>query len=265
VKVQIAFQGGGAKLVELLAAGEAIEAFENAKKLEVSRVSGTSAGAIVACLLATKKPLKDFRYLLRNEGAQYLNRLELPSKSRIVWRALRGKPLLDESALAELLSTLFRGFPTIDSLPRDAFIVAANLTTGQEVRYTRGQNTPLVSALLDSCGIPFMFRAPNNLSNNQNVDGGICRNLPTELLSSDPTFGPVLAVSFLEDDRPKLSPANFAELAMAVMNTAISNSIWWAKADLKKLKGSVHEISSEVGTFDFAKALHLISEEASKH
>jgi predicted acylesterase/phospholipase RssA len=52
-KMQFAFQGGGAKLGSLLVAAEAI--YNQTKTLNylISRVSGTSAGAIVACILAT--------------------------------------------------------------------------------------------------------------------------------------------------------------------------------------------------------------------
>ena len=52
IPVQLAFQGGGAKVVALLAAAEAIQDACRQNLISVSRVSGTSAGSIVACLLA---------------------------------------------------------------------------------------------------------------------------------------------------------------------------------------------------------------------
>ena len=49
--VQLALQGGGAKLMALLAAMEGVQEMDE-KQLKVTRLSGTSAGAIVACLYA---------------------------------------------------------------------------------------------------------------------------------------------------------------------------------------------------------------------
>jgi hypothetical protein len=65
-KMQFAFQGGGAKLGSLLVAAEAI--YNQTKTLNylISRVSGTSAGAIVACILATGEDPALFRERLIN-------------------------------------------------------------------------------------------------------------------------------------------------------------------------------------------------------
>ncbi|MEI8288171.1 MAG: patatin-like phospholipase family protein [Verrucomicrobiota bacterium] len=47
--IQIAMQGGGAKLSALLAAMEALQSSQNKNEIRVTRISGTSSGAIVAC------------------------------------------------------------------------------------------------------------------------------------------------------------------------------------------------------------------------
>jgi predicted acylesterase/phospholipase RssA len=52
-KFQFVFQGGGAKLGVLLAAAEAAYAQRTANNFTITRISGTSAGAIAACVLAT--------------------------------------------------------------------------------------------------------------------------------------------------------------------------------------------------------------------
>ena len=52
-KVNIAFQGGGARLVSLIAAAHAISELEKSKVIEVGAVSGSSAGSLAALLLAS--------------------------------------------------------------------------------------------------------------------------------------------------------------------------------------------------------------------
>lgn len=50
--IQLSFQGGGAKIIDLLAAAEAIQEKSASGEIVISRVAGTSAGSIVATLLA---------------------------------------------------------------------------------------------------------------------------------------------------------------------------------------------------------------------
>jgi predicted acylesterase/phospholipase RssA len=59
--VSIAFQGGGAKLVVLIAAAEAISELIQDEKLDVVAVSGSSAGSIAALLLAARADFSKVR------------------------------------------------------------------------------------------------------------------------------------------------------------------------------------------------------------
>lgn len=52
LKIQLAIQGGGAKICSLLAAAEVIHDLETKREIQITRISGTSARAI-GCLLAT--------------------------------------------------------------------------------------------------------------------------------------------------------------------------------------------------------------------
>ena len=54
MNIQISFQGGGARLALLLAAAEAIRELESGPEplIKVTRIAGTSAGAIIGAFLA---------------------------------------------------------------------------------------------------------------------------------------------------------------------------------------------------------------------
>ena len=54
MEVSIAYQGGGARVLELMAAAQACRLLEQSKKIKVVRASGSSAGAIAAAMLVTK-------------------------------------------------------------------------------------------------------------------------------------------------------------------------------------------------------------------
>ena len=75
VPIQVVFQGGGAKLCDLLAAAEAIEGLEKAGEIVIRRVAGTSAGAIAACLLASGQSIESVRERLRATGNRHLSRI----------------------------------------------------------------------------------------------------------------------------------------------------------------------------------------------
>src|ERR1700733_2553135 len=52
VKIQLAIQGGGAKIAALMATLEAVDALQTHGVLKVTRIAGTSAGAIVGAVYA---------------------------------------------------------------------------------------------------------------------------------------------------------------------------------------------------------------------
>jgi predicted acylesterase/phospholipase RssA len=73
-KVQFAFQGGGARLALLLPVVQAILACEEEGTIQVTRVAGTSAGAIAAALVAGRADMKalvdHLRAMARNQPDQ---------------------------------------------------------------------------------------------------------------------------------------------------------------------------------------------------
>jgi predicted acylesterase/phospholipase RssA len=91
-KVQFAFQGGGAKLGALIAAAEAVYSQQKPLDFTISRVSGTSAGAIAACILATGQDPKKFKDRLIELANSNLDKIcktdnsEIPGHAEITSR-----------------------------------------------------------------------------------------------------------------------------------------------------------------------------------
>ena len=105
---------------------------------------------------------------------------------------------------------------------------------------------------MNSCGLPYFFRTWSAGGNPVYVDGGICENLPIdELKKHEKNDGPILAISFRRDR--KENPRNFQKFTLALLDTAINNSMNRAKSELPE--NQIFYISTKIGTFDFKKAL----------
>jgi predicted acylesterase/phospholipase RssA len=289
VKMQLAIQGGGAKICDLLAAAEVIEDLWNTDKIEVTRVAGTSAGSIVACILASReKTAAAFRTTLRTDGAKFLKAIVPAHVAKVLqpaqgtWRVRRwwdvgslalrrvvwGHPLFEERQLRQLLESFFGEATTLATLNIETFVIAADVRDGRPEKYSKSGrgDEKIVRCLLDSCGIPYFFRAPRNLGSRAFVDGGVCENLPSDFLldASDQLkrkhdleeFGPVIGISFDDDNTPHREPEKgFLEFSMALMDTFISNSVYRAKQSIGS--DAVYEIKTKIDTFDFNQALEV--------
>lgn len=282
-KIQLAIQGGGAKICDLLAAAEVVEKLSADAEIEVSRLAGTSAGAIIASMLAAAKPAATLKETLIREGTGYLasivpahvanvirpatRRLRRVTRPyhilRILFRVFSGHPLFEEEQLRTFLEEVF-GALTMKQLRIETFLVAADIGNGGPKVYSKSltPETKVVDALLDSCGLPYFFRAPRNLGAGAYVDGGVCENLPSDLLFGEQSkrkevlekFGPVIGISFHEENEDRIAPgAGVLEFSMALVNTFISNSVLRAKNSIGV--EAVFPIKTHIGTFDFHEAL----------
>jgi len=179
---------------------------------------------------------------------------------------LRGKPLFNEGQLQLLLREFF-GDTEIAKLSPETFIIAADLRSGKSHEYSKKNGfggEKVVDCLMDSCGLPYFFRAPQNLGVRAYVDGGICENLPSDVLQAvgEETqrermleeFGPVVGISFEDTKRPE-PRNNFLEFSMALIDTAISNSVNRAKKNIGP--DTVFCLETDISTFDFQKALSI--------
>jgi hypothetical protein len=263
------FQGGGAKLGCLVAVADAI--FESAEKLdyEIRSVSGTSAGAIVACMLATGEHPKQFRAILRRLAPSYLPRIvKKRNYINAAWAAWRGTPLYDTSAYVEFLEKIFsddllnKKYTHLSKLdPRIKFFLhAVDIGDRKPKTYSAGgDDQPIPRVLLDSSGIPFVFRTFKESSSTSLVDGGIIDNLPVDSvmsklseLNKPQKTGYVIGVSFAPDG-VKWTFKNVFEYVKALVSTAIDNPV---QQSIRKLDlADIHFIQTKTSTFDFVGAL----------
>lgn len=256
IDIQVAFQGGGAKLCDLLAAAEALQSLQN--EARVVRVAGTSAGAIAACLLATGAPIAVLRRDIATKG-----RLHLPevargtSKLSILFNIWRGRPIYREPALAAFLEQVFthenKAYSKFRDLQLPVLITAANIRSSEAVVYSSQGNEEMnfINPVLDSCALPFVFR--NGVVGSPMVDGGICENLPAHALKKIDAAAPVVAVSFKRDAKPAISTVK--DYFEALVDTVIDHSVTRGKA----FADSVVEMATDVSTFDFEQCLTVLS------
>ena len=81
--IQIAFQGGGAKFIAMLPIAEAFQASQAAGKINIKAVSGTSAGALCAALLAADCNFKELKAYLIAAGPNHVEKLMGPDYQQL--------------------------------------------------------------------------------------------------------------------------------------------------------------------------------------
>ncbi|MFL9928720.1 patatin-like phospholipase family protein [Paraburkholderia sp. RL18-103-BIB-C] len=259
--IQIAFQGGGAKITALMAAGQIIQALENDGVIKVTKVAGTSAGSIVASFIAAGIDIQSVRQrLLDGDGTRLLKAFPKPA---VTWGLIKllilGRPLWDTTVLHNWLSKLFaeKKQVTVADVRRargiDLAIVKTDL--GNRAAVYAAETDMVVNALIDSCGLPFAFRLWNKNDQAVIVDGGICENLPSGQLNQDPDsgFGPIVVVTFPQT--PSKNPTGPLDFAGALLDAAMSSSMALTRAQAPAK--SLLTLHTRTSTFDFNRALDV--------
>jgi predicted acylesterase/phospholipase RssA len=232
LRVQLALQGGGAKIAALLATLEAVNKLQEDGEIQVTRIAGTSAGSIVGCLYAGGKNLiqvartrlaaitaDDVENVFPRPWPPKLMSMNPLKRTIMLCRLALGNPLWQTTFIEQLLEEILKEsgeFRTIADLRKarniEVKIVATDLTNSSKIVYEG--NYPLMTALMNSCGIPYCFRTWSSGGNPIIVDGGICENLPSEELDSPQDidhFGVVVGISFKRPQTRSLnSPVNFS-------------------------------------------------------
>jgi predicted acylesterase/phospholipase RssA len=256
LKIQVAFQGGGAKIFALIAAAEVLKSFEREGRVEVTRIAGTSAGAIVGTLYAAGvEPA-----LLRTELGRFplrrlVKRSLLPTRLAMLFKAAINRPIAKIAPLEEFLTRLLRSALgpkelVFRSLAIPTVVIATDVGRRRKKLYK--EDDPLVPAMLGSCAIPFFFRtASTRNADGLILDGGLWANLPSDELEQSVALGPIVAISFLDSTEAE-APKNSYQLAKALLDSAIESSVVRARnrAGLHLIRLNPYGIS----TFDFEQA-----------
>jgi NTE family protein len=216
MKIDGVFSGGGIKGFALIGAYEEIEN----RGFQFVRVAGTSAGSIVAALIAAGYTSKEI-YQLVNEfdlpkmldTRKTIIPFSLAKWLLVYWKLglYKGNEL--ENWLKEKLEK--KGIRTFSDLPPQALrVVASDLSNGRMVvlpddleKYGIAPGSfPVAKAIRMSCSIPYFFE-PVRLRSidgvNILVDGGVLSNFPMWLFDQDhiKKVRPVLGI--------KLSPSEY--------------------------------------------------------
>jgi NTE family protein len=168
MKIGITLSGGGARGIAHIGVLQALEEMG----IEISVISGTSAGSIVASLYAYGlKPI------------QILNEIRQLSLLKSVRPAWSWAGLLTMDGLKELI---------IKNIPENKFealripltVAATEIRKGEVNYFSSGE---LASAVVASCSIPAVFN-PSSINGNLYVDGGLLYNLPARCIRNQCDF-----------------------------------------------------------------------------
>ena len=291
VRIQLAIQGGGAKIIGLVAALEALQRIEDHGDIEITRLAGTSAGAVVAALYSARVDMGELRISLgTGELKTLFQNYSKPAILEIAKRLIAGSPVCDPGPIRDFLRELLKGVDKtyVKDLRPEVRIVSADVSKSSKHDHKPGDT--LLEALMSSTAIPFVFRLWDNRRQPEPssslfrkvwqkipspwqrtgdpgeaqadtdreepllVDGGICENLPiNELLKEEHEFGPVVAITFCTGKYYR--PVDILGFGKAVMDTAIDNSVHRARSMLPS--SSIFEIGKwfPISTLDFAEAI----------
>jgi NTE family protein len=233
MEIDIVFSGGGIKGFALIGAYEAIEA----KGFRFKRLAGTSAGSLIAALIAsgyTSKQIIDLideleLQRLLNEGNPLLP-FPLMKWVLLYWRMGLYKGQALEQWLENVLA--LRGVKTFADLPEGSlYIVASDVTNGRLLilpddlqQYGIDPGTfSVAKAVRMSVSIPYFFE-PVKLQTNTGkiliVDGGVLSNFPLFLFDEEKEIKkrPVLGIQLSAklNERPKKKIRNAIELYEAL-------------------------------------------------
>jgi predicted acylesterase/phospholipase RssA len=255
VKLQFAFQGGGAKIIALLAVAEVIQEFERSGKIIVTRVSGTSAGSIVASFIGAGIRAESIVAELRGgAGLRLVEQFKVPGKFMAFCKLfVKQEAIWDPKPLRDWLVQKFAAVNVakVGDITRRIPLLITRTDLGSRACGHAPDSDGIADAIIDSCALPYLFRIWSRTKGNTFVDGGISNNLPAGYLAdSDTKHGELVAVSFADGSTEH--PKNFLTFSLALLDSAISSTMGLTKQAHKE---SLMEIRTRIGTFDFSDAL----------
>jgi NTE family protein len=257
-KADFVFEGGGVQGIGLVGA---LSVFEEEECLPVN-VAGTSAGAIVATLLAAGYTAAEVKPIITNidfntlTDSSWIGRIPLVGA---VIEELFEQGLYNGDLLLKLMRDLLakKGVHTFRDLIKPEYanderyrfkvrVVASDITQGRMLVLPQDisdygmqpEDLEVALAVRMSMSIPFFFK-PVKLANSYIVDGGLLSNFPVELFDSDgvpewPTFG----IKLVQSDQANSAPmvrhpihGPFSELAALFFTAQEAHDAYYLKND----------------------------------
>ena len=165
-KYSLVLSGGGALGYAHLSVIEEIEKFIIDKP---SELIGTSMGAIIAASLATGRPLKETKEILKANKNIF---------NLIGFSSLSTKSIISEEKIDKLLSEYFFDLD-FKSLSTPLKVIATNLETGEKEVFSKENNVPVKDAVMASISLPILFK-PKSINGIKYIDGAFSSNCAIE-------------------------------------------------------------------------------------
>lgn len=262
-QIAVAFQGGGARLIGLIAAAHALSDLEKSLGIKIRAVSGSSAGSIAAFLLASNADFDRVKDAIRRLDPQikkYFPRLGPRNLNyRILKFFLTGKPIYNPRHLDYIINQVLLDI----SINPQSRISDIKLSKKMFLMYSDiyfaasepASETEIVrTAILRSCSLPVVFSTYKDAGGGQRVDGGILDNLPTDILMRDQTdLCPIFAIGFKSEN------LHAADSPSAYMHALATSGIQHRISSSKKAIGEdmVLELNTSLETLDFEKMVDV--------
>lgn len=278
IKVQLAIQGGGAKIVALMAVLEALDNLGD--RIEVTKIVGTSAGALAGAFFANNCIREVVSGWRRGELTPLLSSLVQPKPPmfvplRLAWAyaLYRNEPIWKSDDVRAYLSrVLSTGEPRVEIADFaklktvrqvELYAITTHLRDRRAKPSTLGDG--LVNTLMASAALPFYFRKwdPSG-ANYVVVDGGICDNLPTGQILGAAAVNEVPVCITFEGTGNSTPENDFVSFVKALFESAIDYS---TEKSLSQFPNTL-PISTTIRTFDFHGAIEALkanSEEKSEY
>lgn len=207
------FSGGGIKGFAMVGALQVLED----RGFVMNQTAGTSAGSIVAALIAAGYSGKDIQRLLSTVNMTHLldkrNFLKIPFAEWLLlyWKLGLYKGEALEHWVSEMLAK--KGLVTFGDIPPQSLrIITSDITNGRLVvlpddlpKYgINPQSFPIAKAVRMSCSIPYFFEPVKLRIDKVDtlfVDGGVLSNFPMWLFESEHIrkVRPVIGLKFTSD------------------------------------------------------------------
>ena len=254
--VQVVFQGGGARLALLMAVCEVLKSESSAEppkqsRIHITRVAGSSAGAIAAIMLASKKSMSEYKTQLKSVSPRHLGKMRT-NKWMGAARVLNGNHFFSKFDLSSFFLDLFSDEVRNKKLHQMPLSPRLYYTDLHSLSSRSAPDDEFVAlALAKSCRFPLAFVGFG--SDNTEVDGGLALNLPVdELKDSESTAGSVIGVGFSNrfDGHGRKDLLSYTQrLFSAAVQSSVSRS--------ERIIGpeNFYAIDTDIDTFDFDAAL----------
>lgn len=164
MKTGLVLSGGGARGIAHIGVLKALEK----KQIDITHISGTSAGAIVGALYAAGHTFEEILSFFKKVPLFHYKRY-----------ALNKPGIIDTSKFYKDLLPFFTR-DSFQSLHKELHIPATNLIEGVEIVFNDGQ---LIKPILASAAFPGLF-TPIIIDTIPYVDGGVLNNFPVDSLKN---------------------------------------------------------------------------------